>query len=801
MSQRKVSRRKLITGAGLAAGGLWLSGCEKGDPYALAKPEVPGTFGRPQGEERWVPTVCGQCPAGCGIRVRVVDGRAVKIEGDPGFPINRGGIGPKGQSGLQLLYHPDRIRAPLKRDGPRGSGRWKPTSWDEAIAEIAKVLRDRREKGDSKSLLVLDGEPRGIVPELWDRFLEAFGSPNHVHHRSATDGGKVLAMHYMHGVTELPAYDWPRTRYVLGFGASLFESWCQTIHLMRAASELRRGMPGRRVKFVQVAPRFSITAAKADEWVPIAPATYGALALGLANVLVREGLYDQAFVRDHSFGFEDWKDAEGKEHRGFRDLVLKDYPVARVAEITEVPEPAIVRLAREMADHRPAVALADGNAAAATNGLGTAMAIHALNALLGNLQRPGGMLVQRPAPVSPWPAVVQDETARSNRAAERVDGAGTVARPLALECVQALPDALLSERPYRVHALFLYRSNPVFSKPDGARWKEAIGRTPLVVSFSPLPDESTFWADWVLPDSTYLERWETVEPVPSVGHPILGLRQPVVEPLFDTLPTGEVVLRLARCIGGSMSEAFPWDNYRQAIQERLKGIQQGGTGSVAEASMPKFTRALEKAGGWWDTNYPFEREGAFRTPSGKFEFYSQAIAERLRRHFPDPRTLDHHLASAGITARGDDLSLPHWEPPRFEGDPGDYPFVLIAYRGIEYAEGGARHLPWLCELPWRGRLAWHETVEVAPKDARRLGLRGGEPVRVESPAGARTLRVELNPAVRPGTVYVALGHGRWPPDPKETSPGGYALLANRSDPLSGILAVQGTRVRIRRGDA
>jgi anaerobic selenocysteine-containing dehydrogenase len=309
----------------------------------------------------------------------VVEGRAVKIEGLADHPLNCGGLGPKGQSGLQLLYHPDRLRSPLRRDGPRGSGRWRPATWEEAFGGLSKTLGALRASGGPRALAVLDGDPRGPVRELWERFLEAYGSPNHVDHRPMSDGGKTLAMAYMHGVPELSAYDWERTQYVLGFGASLFESWCQTIHFTRASSALRRGTPGHRVKFVQVSPRFSVTAAKADEWVPIEPATYGALALALGHVLVRDKLCDSAFLQEHTFGFEDWTDAAGKPHRGFRDLLLKDYPPEKAAAVTGIPAATIVRLAHELAAHRPAIALADGAAAGATNGLGTAMAIHALN--------------------------------------------------------------------------------------------------------------------------------------------------------------------------------------------------------------------------------------------------------------------------------------------------------------------------------------------------------------------------------------------------------------------------------------
>jgi len=795
-----LSRRNFLKTAGAATGGALLVGCaERQDPYAIEKPSVPGADGWAAGEERWVASNCSQCLVGCGIQVRVVEGRAIKIEGNPAYPLNQGALGPKGQAGVHLLYHPDRIRQPLRRVGDRGSGDWQPIAWEEAVKEIAAKLRQFRQAGEPRGLIVLDGEARGMMPQLWARFLEAYGSPNHVNHRSTTDGSKRLAMAYMQGVPELPAYHLEGVSYILGFGATLLESSCQTIHLLKASARPRGGVSGRRAKFVQVSPSFSVTAVKADEWIPLEPGAYGALALGLAHVLVRDELYDKAFVQDHTFGFADWAEGDRK-HRGFRDLVLKDYPPEKVADLSGVPVETIERLAREMAAHRPAVALADDTAAAATNGLGTAMAIHALNALLGSLERPGGVLVQRPAPLAPWPSVTTDDVAGKNLSAPRLDGAGTPACPLGDGFIQSLPEAILSGKPYPAKALFLYRSNPVFSKPDGQRWIEAIRQVPLVVSFSPLPDESTFWADFVLPDHTYLERWELVEPVPSTGHPILGLRQPAVVPLYDTMATGDVVMHLAKATGPPLSDALPWPDYRTAALDRLKGILAAKTGSIVAADMPDLIKKLEQQGGWWESEYPFEEwQTAFRTKSAKFEFYSQAIAARLAKVFPDQAEREKQLQAAAAGATADDLCLPHWEPPRFVGDAAEYPFVLIAYRSIDYPEGGPRHFPLLRELPAAGHGGgWKESVEMHPDDASRLGVGEGDTVWLESPVGQHRLTVELLYGVRPGTLGLHLGHGPWPPT--ETEPGSsyYGLLANANDPLAGIMALHETRVRIRK---
>src|SRR3989304_5206565 len=140
-------------------------------------------------EEKWVPSVCLQCPAGCGIRVRVVNGRAVKIEGNPLHPINEGRLCPKGQAGLQFLYDPDRIKTPLRRVGERGSGQWEPIGWDEAITEVAAKLKDIRDRGEAHTLVFMSGRNRGQMGGFIDRFMKTYGSPNHVGPSSICEGG------------------------------------------------------------------------------------------------------------------------------------------------------------------------------------------------------------------------------------------------------------------------------------------------------------------------------------------------------------------------------------------------------------------------------------------------------------------------------------------------------------------------------------------------------------------------------------------------------------------------------------
>lgn len=807
---RGVDRRAFL-GAAAAAGAL--AGCDGLDgpwplPYAVPKGPVPGSEGWRPGEERWVRSVCLQCPGGCGIRVRVVEGRAVKIEGNPDHPLNAGRLCPKGQNGLQVLYDPDRIQEPLRRVGPRGTGRFEPVPWEEAIREVGKRLREIREAGTPERLAVLSGRVRGHMEDLLDRFLAAYGSPNGIDGASVGSDSTPVALQLQQGVRAYPAFDWTGTNYVLSFGASLMEAFRPTVYLLRAYSALRRGTPGARTKFVQVDPRFSVTAAKADEWIPVAPGTDAALALSIGHVLVRDGLFDRAFVEESTFGFEDWTDPHGVAHRGFRSLLLGEYPPAAAAGITGVPAETIERIAHEMAAHRPAIAVAERGVGMQTGGVYARMAVHSLNALLGSIDRPGGILVQEDPPFLEWPPFEPDATARRGLARPRLDGAGTAAAPLARSVALALPGAVLSGEPYPVEALLVYYANPVYSRPSPERTREALRRIPLVVSFSPFLDETTACADWVLPDHTYLERFGDDAVVPSVGYPVLGLRQPVVAPLHDTRDAGDVLLAIAKEVGGATAAAFPFPSYADMVRHALRGVQEAGRGTLREGSPESFEKRLRATGVWADPPYRFgRRDRVFRTPSGRFEFYSRTLRERLLAVAPEggapgpggeEARIDRLLAGMGIEARGDRAFLPHFEPARLAGDPSEYPFVLNVYKAMTHAEGRGANQPHLREAAGHDAArAWPGWVEVNPDAADELGIRDGTPVWVESPVGRVRVLARLNPGAMPGVVHMPHGFGH--SSGGRFSGGGAnpnEILAEAREPLAGLAAWLSTRVRL-----
>lgn len=751
-------------------------------------------------QQQWLSTICLMCPGGCGILVRTINGRAVKVEGNPLHPVNTGKVCPKANAALQVLYDPDRIRGPLRQRGARGSGDWELISWEDALQIVVTRLREIRQDPGPHTVAFLSGRVRGQMGGLIDRFLAAYGSPNHIRHDSLSVDGERIANELAFGHHEQLAYDWDRCNYVLSFGRAFLEASRPTVRQLRAFGAMRRDRPNRRAKFVQVDTRFSITAAKADEWVPIRPGTDAALALGIAHVIITENLYDKEFVRNHTFGFEDWTDDQGVTHEGFRSLVLREYDPVRVQAITGVPAETIDRLAREFAATQPAIATGGRGVCMQTNGVYNWLAVQTLNALAGSLEVPGGVMVQNHPPYASWPELPADSVAEAGRAMPRLDLAGSERYPLAHSVYQGLPERILSGDPYPLQALFLYYTNPLFSSPDVERFYRAIEEVPFVVSFSPFLDDSSAFADLILPDHTFLERLQDDEIEPSLGYAVLGLRQPVVNPVLDTRDTGDVLIRIAREMGGTMAAAFPWERFSQVVQQRLSGLWAAQRGSIRATDFTHFWHDLSTQSVWHDAPYEFGRWGrVFHTPSGRFEFYSQTLRQRLET-LRGERDWEAWLDDLGVLARGDVVFLPHYEPPRFVGGEDEFPFFLNTYKLMTHAEGRGANAPWLQEkLGLHVKRRWKTWVEINPESAARLGIADGDWVWVESHLKRRIrLQAVLYPGARPDTVNIPFeqghrGYGRWA-DGWGENPNW--IIADAYDALAGTAAWFATRVKV-----
>ena len=398
----------------------------------------------PVGEFYHVNSLCHLCPGGCGIEVRKVDNRPVKIEGRTDYPVNPGGICPLGAGGLQLLYNENiRFTSAMRRLGPRGSGHFMSISWDEALKELTDRMGGLRRQGKPETLVAVDGHLiRSSMTLLIQRLLEAIGSPNYVRIPSVEDT-YAMVNRIMLGSAGPMAYDLENSDFILSFGSGLIEGWGSPGRMIHAWGIWRADQLNGRTKVVQIESRASNTASKADQWLAPRPGTEAALALGIAHVMIKEGSYDTKFVQNYTFGFTDWTAANVKDHMGFKALVLKKYSPADVARITGLDHKEIVSLARAFAKAKAPIALCGKGKGNLNGSLLEFMAVQGLNALVGNINKPGGVLVHHPLPLSPWPEVKLDTIAQKGLEKDRLDLAGSKKYPFSQSLINNLTEAIL----------------------------------------------------------------------------------------------------------------------------------------------------------------------------------------------------------------------------------------------------------------------------------------------------------------------------------------------------------------------
>ncbi len=802
----RFTRRQFIQALGGTAGAAALVKSQisavdqvAGDVQRWAKPE-----------EVVVPSICQQCPGGCGLMVRTLDGEVAGISGNPLHPINRGSLCPKAFGGLQLLYDSNRIKGPMVRD--RGGGQFRSIGWDEAISMVTSRLSDLRSKGLAHTAVILGGQYRGYRDALWSRFAQAYGTPNYIRVRCFDPEKPALAHQLMQGVKTPQAYDLAESQFILSFGASLLESWIGPVHTAQAYARLRRSSDRPRGLLVHVDPRRSPTAIKADRWVPINPGTDGLLALGIANAMIREGLYDQDFVEEHTFGFEDWVDAAGRQHMGFRNLVLRDYGLFTVSAATGVPVNNIIEIARNLGNVKPAIIIGERGPAYGPDDLHTRMAIHSLNALVGNIGVTGGLRIQGEIPLAPLPALDQDSAAKRGASQPRLDGAGEKDYFMVSDAPQLLPERILSGSPNEVNALFLFATNPLANHPTKEAFAAAMKKIPFIVSFSPFLDESTAMADLILPDHTYLERWQDDQVSHLAGFTCFSLGRPASRPLHQTRDTADVGLQMSQALGAPVAKNFPWKDFEGLLREGAQGLFKASRGYVvsihAQEALRKvlerqgywvpefedydgFWKALIQRGAWWDpTGLPVSRKAMLDTPSGKFEFYSTRLRQLVDKAATTEETRKAIIANLGAEKLEDLLYMP-LVAIRGSKKTEDFPLRLNTYRLMSRPMGGGKNQPWLLEQPAvHVDASWEGWVEVHPETARDLGIKEHDWVWIESAKNRIKARVKLYAGTVRDIIHIPLFGGEGP-NPND-------LIANEADILKGFGVLNNTQVRIRR---
>jgi menaquinone reductase, molybdopterin-binding-like subunit len=598
MDRRRFLKVTAVTGATAA-----LSAC--GSPEQQIVRFIPDDDIVP-GVAEWKPSVCPLCAAGCGVLARVMEGDAEvfrngapgiqrralvkKLEGDPAHPVSQGRLCVRGQAGVQVTYHPDRLVAPMKRTGERGRAEFTEISWDEALGTLVTRLDAARGAG---SIAYLGRPRRGRRAELVKRFMRGLGADAPVWFEPFDDAVLRRANALSFGRYQLPTFDLARSRYLLNFGADLLGTWNSPLAHSVAYGRMRQGQPGVRPKFVQIEPRVSQTGASADEWVAVRPGTEGAVALGLAHVIVSKGLRSASAAGAAGARLAGW--SEG----------LADFAPPAVEKLSGVSAARLERLAVEFASYGPAVAAIGGLALAQTNGLEQALAVNALNALIGAVDAPGGMHFTA--------LDVPDESPVELRAFVRT----------------AKPSALL-----------LDGANPLFALPPSAGASKWLAAVPFIVSVDSFIDDTSAHADLILPDHTFLESW--MESVPESGalDPVRSVTPPAMRPLYDTRSTPDVLLDVSRRLAQPHDPPLPWQTFEALLQ--AEAIEPAGRS--ASASRPATAAPVAEAPRAWAAP-------AFDAASSEFPLHflpyaSQAFVDGSLAHLPWLQELPDPLTTA-----------------------------------------------------------------------------------------------------------------------------------------------------------
>ncbi len=536
----KVDRRSFL-GLGLgAAAGIAVSpvGLKLTDDSSIWSQNWPWIPVPEDGEITYDSSVCSLCPGSCGISVRKVKGRPIKIEGRSDYPVNAGGACLHGIAGLQYMYDPSRVKTPMRKNGDK----FEAISWDDAIDLVAGKLADIRKAGTPQTLGLVTGKTEGSMAAMFNRFLDAFGSPN-AYAMPSLEGNLGLTADTLHGAGNTIGFDLENSDFVLSFGAGIIEGWGSPVACFKANGTKKE----RHAKLYQIEPRLSNTAANADKWIPIKPGTYADLALGLCAVLLKKNLFVPG---NFTGGFN-----------RFAAVVQKEYTPAKVEAITGVKADDVEKLALAFAKAKMPVAVPGTGRGDHGQNLKEFAAVQTLNALAGRLNKKGGAFVMAKDDYLSFPESAMDATAEKGAGQDKLAGS-----------VNELVDKLAASSKPVMNALFVYNANPCYTLKDTKRVKEAFKKVPFVVSFSSFMDETAMEADVILPASTFLERMEDVPTAAGLPKTVVGLARPMVDPVFDTKNPGDALILLAGALGGTIAESFEWETYDEALESVAEGI-------------------------------------------------------------------------------------------------------------------------------------------------------------------------------------------------------------------------------------
>ena len=542
-----ISRRDFLKLATVgAATTAVLTGCGPASRYIKREPYMEMPEYTYNGLSTYYATTCRECAAGCGLIVRTMQGRAIKVEGNPNHPVNLGKTCPRGQITLQGLYNPNRVRGPLKHT--RGEGLYDTNfqdappnlSWDEAVQVVADALQA------SAGVAFLLGTAPDHLFDLSSELANSIGAaaPIRFGASSIFEARATLskATEDLFGQAAMPFFDIGNSDLVLSFGANFLETWLSPVAYSRAYAQMRRGNPKIRGYFIQFESRMSQTAAKADEWIPIHPGTEGLVVAAIGRLVA---------------------EAKGGE----MPVAFETVDLNTVISEAGVRLETLEHIAQLVVEAFTPIAVPGGGALGLSNGLQIAEAILAFNVLNDNVGKPGGVSL---SPLSPNQDVYHSPAS-----------------------AQEMTDFIGRMNSGEIKTLFIHGINPVFELPTSLGFAEALANVETVISFATFPDETAFASDYVFPDHHGLESWGYQRVTTGVTQSVLSGAQPVVSPNYDTRATADVLL--------AASQVLPFKDEMEFLQSKFAALVGQADGSFSAPEINTFTAYFQQHGGWWKT--------------------------------------------------------------------------------------------------------------------------------------------------------------------------------------------------------
>jgi thiosulfate reductase/polysulfide reductase chain A len=698
MNRRHFLKMSAATAAALAASGSGVTG--KGGlfhpaPAGAAPVTETGSIGAKE-----VPSVCEMCFWRCPIVGKVRGNRLIKIEGNPKSPVNGTRVCARGNSGVQLVYDPDRVKTPLKRVGARGEGKWAKISWDEALDEIAHNMQQVKKKYGPHALAYFD---HGASAEFMRGIFKAMGTENYTSEPAFYQCVGPAALAYLQTVgyvtTGTRQYnDMGHARAILLMASHIGEN-VHVSHVREFIEGLSKG-----ARLVVVDPRFSAPANKADIYLPIRPGTDTALMLAWINYVIQNNLYDKNFVANNCEGFEALK----KE--------VAQYSMEWAAEICDLKIEDMTAAIKELAKAAPNVNIHPGRHATwyGKGDTGRHQSYAILTALFGAVGVPGGIYFPTPVKTGKAECPEPEEVETAEAETSLKDDSDYPYSGIFGTTTRDLLNAMITGKPYPVKLLGVNGVNIIQTLPNPYDTMKAIKNLDFIFCEEMMAGETAIWSDIILPDAVYLERYDGLYAYDGLT-PYLTVRQPVVKPLFDVRSPYAIAKGLAEKLG---IKGYTCKDEQEFLNEELKGAGLSLT-------------ALNKQGGLvtYPAN-PYRDTGKLKvgTESGKIQLFVEDFADN---------DLD---------------AIPKFEPT---------PAPPRGFTRLVYGRAPMHTFTRTMNNLWLNNEMPENKLWLNDKVAAKMGIRNDEEIVLENQDGKRSnpIKVLVTPGIRPDTVFMYHGFG------------------------------------------